>query len=345
MADYTTIKKPLDYFNTKLYSGSNGTQNVTGVGFQPDWTWLKCRSTAYHHRIFDAVRGVNKNIRSNSSDAEQNIVEGITAFASDGVSVTQGSNLEYNASGQTYVSWNWKGNGAGSSNSDGDITSTVSANTTAGFSVVKFTANGTNNGTIGHGLGAAPKIIFYKRTDSTGDWFVVYKFVDGSLDFMKLNANDAKQDLTLGTYGFSTSTTITNLGFTNSHEMIAYCFAEKRGYSKIGSYTGNNNSDGAFVYTGFRPAWGMFKKINSNGDWLIMDDVRNGGYRDQPLYKIINANSTAAEASSYASYQCDFVSNGFKIRNTLGNQNTSDTYIFMAFAELPLVGDNPAPAR
>ena len=345
MADYTTIKKPLDYFNTKLYSGSNGTQNVTGVGFQPDWTWLKCRSTAYHHRIFDAVRGVNKNIRSNSSDAEQNIVEGITAFASDGFSVTQGSNLEYNASGQTYVSWNWKGNGAGSSNSDGDITSTVSANTTAGFSVVKFTANGTNNGTIGHGLGAAPKIIFYKRTDSTGDWFVVYKFVDGSLDFMKLNANDAKQDLTLGTYGFSTSTTITNLGFTNSHEMIAYCFAEKRGYSKIGSYTGNNNSDGAFVYTGFRPAWGMFKKINSNGDWLIMDDVRNGGYRDQPLYKIINANSTAAEASSYASYQCDFVSNGFKIRNTLGNQNTSDTYIFMAFAELPLVGDNPAPAR
>ena len=345
MADYTTIKKPLDYFNTKLYSGSNGTQNVTGVGFQPDWTWLKCRSTAYHHRIFDAVRGVNKNIRSNSSDAEQNIVEGITAFASDGFSVTQGSNLEYNASGQTYVSWNWKGNGAGSSNSDGDITSTVSANTTAGFSVVKFTANGTNNGTIGHGLGAAPKIIFYKRTDSTGDWFVVYKFVDGSLDFMKLNANDAKQDLTLGTYGFSTSTTITNLGFTNSHEMIAYCFAEKRGYSKIGSYTGNNNSDGAFVYTGFRPAWGMFKKINSNGDWLIMDDVRNGGYRDQPLYKIINENSTAAEASSYASYQCDFVSNGFKIRNTLGNQNTSDTYIFMAFAELPLVGDNPAPAR
>ena len=345
MADYTTIKKPLDYFNTKLYSGSNGTQNVTGVGFQPDWTWLKCRSTAYHHRIFDAVRGVNKNIRSNSSDAEQNIVEGITAFASDGFSVTQGSNLEYNASGQTYVSWNWKGNGAGSSNSDGDITSTVSANTTAGFSVVKFTANGTNNGTIGHGLGAAPKIIFYKRTDSTGDWFVVYKFVDGSLDFMKLNANDAKQDLTLGTYGFSTSTTITNLGFTNSHEMIAYCFAEKRGYSKIGSYTGNNNSDGAFVYTGFRPAWGMFKKINSNGDWLIMDDVRNGGYRDQPLYKIINANSTAAEASSYASYKCDFVSNGFKIRNTLGNQNASGTYLFMAFAELPLVGDNPATAR
>ena len=162
MADFTTIKNPGLHFNTKLYSGSNGTQNVTGVGFQPDWTWLKCRSTAYHHRIFDAVRGVNKNIRSNSSDAEQNIVEGITAFASDGFSVTQGSNLEYNASGQTYVSWNWKGNGAGSSNSDGDITSTVSANTTAGFSVVTWTANGSTNDGVGHGLGAEPKIIIYK---------------------------------------------------------------------------------------------------------------------------------------------------------------------------------------
>ena len=336
MADYTTIKKPLDYFNTKLYSGSNGTQNVTGVGFQPDWTWLKCRSSAYHHRLFDAVRGVNKNIRSNSSDAEQNIVEGITAFASDGFSVTQGSNLEYNASGQTYVSWNWKGNGAGSSNSDGDITSTVSANTTAGFSVVKFTANGTNNGTIGHGLGAAPKIIFYKRTDSTGDWFVVYKFVDGSLDFMKLNANDAKQDLTLGTYGFSTSTTFTNLGFGNTHNMIAYCFAEKTGYSKFGSYVGNGNADGTFVYTGFKPAWVMFKRIDNSSNWHMQDNKRIGyNLNNYRLY----ADVADAETTSGV---VDFLSNGFKFRATAMNTN-GGTFIYTAFGQ-SIVGSNNIPA-
>ena len=167
---YTTIKKPTDYFFTKLYSGSNGTQSVTGVGFQPDFSWLKCRSTGYNHRLFDAVRGAGKNLQSNDTTAEQTVDEGITAFNSDGFSVKQGSNLEYNASGETYVAWNWKANGAGSANTDGQITSTVSVNTTAGFSIVKFdlTSEGSATKTVGHGLGVAPKMIITKPLGAIG---------------------------------------------------------------------------------------------------------------------------------------------------------------------------------
>ena len=354
MAAYTTVKKPTDYFNTKLYSGSNGTQNVTGVGFQPDWIWLKCRTAAYHHRLFDAVRGVNKNMRTNSTDAEQDIAEGITAFASDGFSVTQGSNLEYNASGQTYVSWNWKAGGAASSNSDGTIASQVSVNTTAGFSIVTYTGNGTGNSTIGHGLGAIPDFIIVKRRDTTQSWGTKNPAFNSAADPQVLYMNTTQAGQT-DTNVWGTSAAFTNQTFTvgdwtgsnaNGGTYVAYCFKEVRGYSKFGTYTGTGNADGTFIYTGFRPAWGMFKKINGTSDWMIIDDARNGGYRDQPVYKPLLANTTAAESSSYASYQCDFVSTGFKIRNTLGNQNSDgDRYFYMAFAELPLVGDAPVTAR
>ena len=345
MAAYATIKKPKDHFNTKLYTGNGSTNAITGVGFRPDWLWIKDRGTTYYHYIQDAVRTSDNVIFSNGTDAAQDYPNAIQSFDTDGF--TTGSQAATNNNSNNFVSWNWKASNATAvSNSDGDVTSTVSANQTAGFSIA--TVSNLNSNTFGHGLGKEPHLIFGKRTDNVANWRVYFKGVSSGKSLF-LNVNNA--ETTEGSaIASATSSTVTvtgsgNGGSAGTGTAVYYCFAPIRGYSKIGTYTGNNNSDGAFVYTGFRPAWGIFKRVDSTGDWLIMDDARDGGYRDQPLYKIINANSTAAEASSYASYKCDFVSNGFKARNTLGNQNASGTYIFMAFAELPLVGDNPAPAR
>ena len=343
---YTTIPKSSDYFNTKLYSGSNGTQSVSGVGFQPDWSWLKCRSSAYNHRLFDAVRGVTKNLQSNATNAEQTIDEGITAFNSDGFSVKQGANLEYNASGQTYASWNWKANGSGSANTDGSISSTVSVNTTSGFSIVSYTGTG-SNATVGHGLGSAPKVVIVKNRSVSQNWQVYHGAISGmSGGYITLNATD----------GFLTNnTTIWNgnpdslifgvgTGYANTSSVtnIAYCFAEKQGYSKFGSYTGNGNADGTFVYTGFKPAMIIMKRSDASGNnWRIFDNKRStSGFNVTD--KALRPNTSDAEITS----NIDFLSNGVKIRNTDGETNTSGaTYIYMAFAEEPLVGDNPATAR
>jgi len=243
------INKPTDYFNTKLYTGNGSTQSITGVGFQPDFTWIKNRSSGYSHCLYDVVRTATKRLKSNSSNAEDTDTNGLTAFDLDGFSV--GSSASQNASGENIVAWNWLGANGTASNTDGDITSTVSANTTSGFSIVKFTANGSNNGTIGHGLGSTPAIVIYKRLDGTGSWYVLYTFVDGSQDYLILDSTSAKADLASSTYGTATSSTISNIGFGNTNSMIAYCFAEKKGFSKFGSYTGNGSTDGTFIYMAF----------------------------------------------------------------------------------------------
>ncbi len=343
---YSTITKPSLHFNTVLYSGNSSTNNITGVGFQPDWLWIKARNYGENHVLYDAIRGVTKQLYSNTSGSESTNATALTAFASDGFNLAT-SNGNTNANGTNFVSWNWKANGAGSSNTDGSITSTVSANTTAGFSIVKFTANGSNNDGIGHGLGVAPKIIIYKRTDSTGPWYWVYKYVDGTLDYLILNDTNVKADLTLGTYGFSTSTTFTNLGFGNTHNMIAYCFAEKTGYSKFGSYVGNGNADGTFVYTGFKPAFVLVKNTQQAADnWFIWDNKRPG-YNQIQKYLRANLNNAEADSSSFA---IDILSNGFKVRASTGAiNNNGETMIYMAFAEEPLVANVgsgiPATAR
>ena len=329
---YTTINKHTDYFNTKLYTGNGGTQSITGVGFQPDFTWIKNRSATENHFLQDAVRGSTKRLNSNNTNAEATEADGVTAFTSDGFNL--GYTTEVNGNGNNIVSWNWKGNGAGSANSDGDITSTVSANTTAGFSIVKWTANGSNTDTVGHGLGVEPKVVLYKRYDSTNNWYWAYKYVDGTLDYLHLNLDNAKADSDLGTYGFTTATTITNFGFGNTHSLIAYCFAEKTGYSKIGSYTGNGNVDGPFIYTGFKPAFVMIKRINSAKDWFIWDNKTSPN-------NVTNAYRRANTNGADGSYDwLDLVSNGIKIRNTSdGASGSGDTYIYMAFGQ-SLVGSN-----
>jgi hypothetical protein len=328
--------------NTKLYTGNGGTQSITGVGFQPDWTWIKGRSNASYHRLTDAVRGVTKEIYSNDPAAEATNANGLTTFGTDGFSL--GDSGDYNSNGWTFASWNWKANGAGSANTAGSINSTVSANTTAGFSIVKYTGNATVS-TIGHGLGVAPKMIITKNLSRSDAFPVDCRQLGGT---MYLNETG-----TLQSYADSSpypSTAPTNLVYSvgtagnanySGSNLIAYCFAEKTGYSKFGSYTGNGNADGSFIYTGFKPAFVIVKCSSHAGEsWWIGDNKRPGYNVNQ---KALLAESSAAESDE--SYQAvDFLSNGIKWRGTNDRVNASGkTYIYMAFAEAPLVGSNNIP--
>ena len=348
---YTTINKSTDYFNTKLYTGDGNQQNVTGVGFQPDWTWVKQRGAATDHSMQDAVRGVGKQLQSNDTSAETSNNNSLVGFVSDGFTVgfgTGDADAKVNASGGTYASWNWKANGAGSANTDGSITTTVSANTTAGFSIVKFTGNGSTSATMGHGLGAIPKIIFQKRLDSSsaGDWQVSFKDVgrgylnwNNALQLNNASSGNISYDAnTTAYYKYGTTSDVSAVN-VNGASYIAYCFADVQGYSKFGSYAGNGNADGTFVYTGFKPSFVMIK--GTYGDWWSMSDNKRD--IDNVVDKTLYANVSDAEYSG-ANYYIDFLSNGFKIRTAHGGMNTStNTYIYMAFAEAPLVGTNNVP--
>jgi len=334
--------QPNDYFNTKLYTGSGSAQSITGVGFQPDLIWGKNRSATWNHILTDAVRGANKQISSNLGNAESSNTGEFTAFGSDGFSVGTGSTL--NGSGNNIVSWNWRANGQGSSNTDGTINTTyTSANTTAGISIIKYTGNGTNDATIGHGLGVAPQILIGKCTGNTTNWQVVGK--TGALTegkYLQLNTTDA-----IGTSSnVSFDPTATTVKFqggqhlnTSGQPHIAYCFAEKKGFSKFGSYTGNGNADGTFIYTGFKPALIIRKRTDTTEDWAILDNKRLG-YNPNNYY--LFPNGTNAES---AIQRIDFLSNGFKLRTTDGGDNASNgTYIYMCFAEEPLVSSNGVAA-
>jgi len=336
---YTTINKSTDYFNTKLYTG-NGTDNhaITGVGFQPDWVWLKARNQADYHYSLDAVRGVTKCIFQNDTSAESTFADSLKSFDSDGF--TLGTSGDLNASSQTMASWNWKANGAGSSNTDGSITSTVSANTTSGFSIVKWTGNSTSGATVGHGLGVVPKMIIVKTTARTGNW-VTYHHTLGATKYLELNNTGAVGTSTAAWNDTSPTSSVFSLGSwsntnDNGYGMIAYCFAEKTGYSKFGSYVGNNNADGTFVYTGFKPAWIMIKQTSDTNQWFIFDNKRNT-FNPETLY--IQANTSDGD-NAFTSL--DFTSNGFKFLTSNAAFNNG-SYIYMAFAEAPLVGSNNVP--
>jgi len=340
---YTTIKKPSDYFNTKLYTGNSSTQSITGVGFQPDWVWCKSRS-GDNHAIFDSVRGGQKQLRSNTTDAELTRTNAISSFDSDGWSM--GSQPEMNSSGATYASWSWLGANGTASNTDGSITSTVSANTTSGFSIVSYTANGTAGATVGHGLGAVPKMIIVKSRTSVDSW-IVYHAGNTSApetDYLSLNTTDYTADDAIWNDTAPTSSVFslgTNAPVNGSGKnLIAYCFAEKKGFSKFGSYTGNGSTDGTFVYTGFKPAFLMIKCFDNARSWVMWDTKRNP--YNLSTYGLL-ADTNDFENSGY---NVDLLSNGFKLRTTGSGENGSGfNYIYMAFAEEPLVGDNPATAR
>ena len=346
---YTTIKKPSDYFNTKLYSGNgtaigSGGNAITGVGFQPDWTWIKNRSITANHHVFDVVRGATKYIITNSTNAEATDAQQLQSFDSDGFTV--GTNGNVNGSGNNIVAWNWLAdNTSGSSNTDGSITSTVSANTTSGFSIVKYTGTG-SNATVGHGLGSAPKFIILKTIDAARDWNVYHGGISNMASgYIILNATDAfstafstiwnNTDPTSSVFSVGTANTSNNL---NSN-YIAYCFAEKKGFSKFGSYTGNGNADGTFVYTGFKPAFVIQKRTDALDIWRMFDNKREGYNVDN---NAVAPNSSGAEGTGDF---IDLLSNGFKFRSTDDDVNGSGgSYIYIAFAENPLVGTNNIPA-
>ena len=338
---YTDIDKPSDYFNTKLYTGNGGTQSITGVGFQPDLNWTKQRNVNQDNTLTDSIRGVGKLLFSSDTAAENTDVNSLTSFNSDGFSV--GTSGYMNTNSNTYASWNWKANGAGSANTDGSINSTVSANTTSGFSIVSYTGNGGSTPkTVGHGLGVAPKMIIIKPRNLAYDWMIYNENV-GATKGMCLNTTQAPftssnfNDTAPTTSVFSVKNNATN---ETNGTYIAYCFAEKQGYSKFGSYTGNGSADGTFVYTGFKPAFMMIKITSSTSNWRIFDNKRIGYNVDNnPLYPNVN-NAEGTEDN------IDILSNGFKWRTTDGALNGSgSSYIYMAFAEAPLVGTNNIPAN
>jgi len=323
----TTATQAGKFFNPVLYTGNGSSLSVTGVGFQPDWTWLKARNAAYTNLVTDAVRGAGKSLYTNATDAETtNDSNGyLSSFNSDGFSLNGGPRV--NANTTTYVAWNWKANGSGSSNTAGQITSTVSANTTSGFSVVTFTADGTTK-TVGHGLGVKPSLVIVKGRNSVGSWITMTDIINGSMQYGALNSTAA-----FASIGYSAPTSsVFQYNDNNGNTQVAYCFAPIAGYSAFGTYTGNGSADGPFIYTGFRPAYVMVKPSSAAGAWWINDNKRD-------TYNVndhrINANTSDAEATSGFTQQ-DFLSNGFKWRNSDSAWNGSGvTYIYMAFAENP----------
>ena len=332
---------PEDYFNTVLWNGDGSftSKSVTGVNFEPEFVWLKRRDSAENHYLIDQVRGGNKVLLSNDTSAEVTTTA-ITSFDADGFTVS--NNLVSNSG--SYAAWNWKANGSGVTNTDGSITSTVSANTTSGFSIVSFTGDGSSSSTVGHGLNQVPEFIIQKRRDTTNDWQVSFKDVGvGYLNYTDAFTTSGGSNGRLS-YTGNTSTTYTWLAGSSTVNSvnasggtyIAYCFHSVEGFSKFGSYIANTSNDGPFVYCGFRPAFVMIKRSDASGyEWTILDSKRTP-------YNVMNgylvAQGSAAEATGYN--QIDFLSNGFKMRQQYGNINDTGNHIYMAFAENPFKYSN-----
>jgi len=341
---YTTIDKPSDYFNTLIYTGNGSNpRTLTGVGFQPDWVWQKNRTDSNGHTLADAIRGANKTLSSDGNGAEVTDKNDghLDAFTSDGFTVGAGSSSDarVNDGSHTYVAWNWLASNTTASNSNGSITSTVSANTTAGFSIVSFTGTGAN-ATVGHGLNKALDMIIVKNRTTAGNWPVFHK-TQGGTKVQWLNLTNATATESGWWNNTDPTSSVFSIGTQNdlnksSDNIIAYCFAEKKGYSKFGSYTGNGNADGTFVYTGFKPAWVMTKRTDSTNNWDMFDNKRDGYNSDN---NALFANNSNTENTTD---RIDLLSNGFKLRIN-ANPNNSGSHIYMAFAESPFVTSTGIP--
>jgi hypothetical protein len=315
---YTTIDDPTIYFNTKLYTGNGSTQSITGVNFQPDWVWIKDRGNATNHMVFDSVRGTEKELHTQNTDTETTQSNTLTAFGSDGFSL--GSHADVNDSSDTYVAWNWK------------------KTATAGFDIVSYSGNGSSR-TISHSLSAVPKLIILKNRSEAFDWRTYTTVIDGSMDYVFLNKTDAKSDDSVSVPTSSVfSLDNSNQTNKNGNNFIAYLFADVKGYSKFGSYTGNGDADGTFVYTGFRASFVMCKRSSGTGNWQMFDSKREGYNVDNDG---LQANLSNAEATDD---DLDILSNGFKLRGSGNDLNGSgETYIYMAFAESPFTNSNGVP--
>ena len=334
--------QPKDHFKTKIYSGTGSSNAQTGVGFKPDLNWIKARSHTYSHSLTDVIRGVTKHIASNSNNAEYTSSTEITSFDSDGFTV--GTDSGVNNGSHTFVSWNWKAGGTGSANTDGALSSTVSVNTTAGISLTKYTGGGAAS-TVGHGLGVAPKIVLIKDLTSANDWRMYHASYGNQSQLSLSQTSAADSGNTAMWNSTSPTSTVFSIGThgnvsTNNSNYMAYCFAEKKGFSKFGKYYGSGNTNGPFIFCGFKPALVIFKKTNDVGDWQMVDDKREGYNPDNDY---LQANANLAEQTTDI---IDLVSNGFKIRGDDSNgwNKSGSTYVWLAFAKEPLVASNGDPA-
>ena len=344
---YTTINDPSEYFQTKIYTGNGGTQSITNGGnsdIQPDWIWTKSRSYNDDHLFVDSVRGVTKYLKSHVTNAEQTSTIRVTAFNSDGFSL--GSSSDINGNNDTYVGWQWKAGTSftndASATSVGSIDSAGSVNTDAGFSIISYTGTGAN-ATIAHGLGSVPKMYIARNITDAENW-TTYHVVMGATHHLRLNTNVAQVDEAEVWNDTEPTSTVFSVGSSGAPNgdgdaHIAYCFAEIPGYSKFESYIGNNNADGPFIYTGFKTAMVIIKRIDDADNWVIYDNKRDGFNGD--THALFPNNSDAQTTD----VDIDLLSNGFKIVRASGRVNASGgSFIYMAFAENPLVTSKGVPA-
>ena len=349
---YTDIDNPGLYFNTVLYTGNGQAGNaISGVGFSPDMVWIKERNSTSSNTISDTIRGIKVRFNPDLSNAEETLQNLMTSFDSDGF--TNGADNGVNETNKTYVAWNWLTGTSftndASSTSIGSIDSVGSVNTDAGFSIVSYTGTG-SAATIAHGLGAKPQVIFTKSRDTAQNWLVQHKYSigsDGWTDSLVLNLNNAADDDASYWNDTEPTSTVFSVGSSalsnkSSDAMIAYCFAEKKGYSKFGSYTGNNNANGTFVYLGFKPAFVMTKMTSGAKSWQIYDNKR---FPSNPINAYLTLVADGNAADSYGTvYPIDFLSNGIKFRTDTSEVNGTEDHIFMAFAEQPFVTSKGVPA-
>ena len=334
---------PRTKFNIKLYTGTGSAASITGVGFQPDWVWVKDRSAANSHQLSDVLRGATKTWFTDAAVAENTDAQRLTSFDSDGFSI--GTNSSWNTSSNNYVAWNWKAGGAGVTNTDGNMTGTVtvSADTAAGFSIIRWTGSGnTTYNTIGHGLGVAPKWVMVKNlTDAqAGTYSLTELGWTKALDISSMGASNSSTTYWNDTAPSSSVVTLGSSNDTNGtgDDMIAYAFAQVKGFSAFGRYVGNGDTSGPQVYCGFRPAFVLFKKESgSAADWQLWDNKRD---TSNPIEKALHPDITNTASTDQ---DIHFTGNGFKLRGTAGDSNGSGADIFYIAFGQSLVGSNNVP--
>lgn len=334
---YSTVNKSSEHFDTKLYTGNGSSQTITGLNFQPDINWSRKRSSGNNHAMVDVVRGVTKTIYPDLTSAEGTQAQGLTAFTSDGYTI--GTSGDYNDNTVSYLSWNWKCGGTGVSNTDGSVTSTVSANTIAKCSIVKYTNPSSGSPfTVGHGLNTKPTVIIIKNLTSSQTWGVYHASL-GFGKYLRLDATNGQASANLVTATSNTTFSTYYDHHTAGNELVAYCYADNPGFFKAGVYTGNqvNGGSGApFITTGFKPRWLVIKTNSTAGAWVVLDSER-------PSYNLINRATEIESSAEQTTDYVDFYSNGFKIQtNSLQVNNNNTLHYWWAFGQ-SLVGSNNVP--
>ena len=357
---YTTINDPSEYFNILRYKGNGRAGTVTrpiiGTGFKPDWLWIKNRTSsggAGENVVFDTTRGNTKDVYTNKNEAEHTNSDVLLSFDADGFTVGRSGTV--NERNSNFVAWQWKANGGTTTTNDasatgvGSVDSVYQVNSTSKFGIMTYTATGSGNITVAHGLGSSPKVVFTKVRDQAFNWVVGHhKIASDFSSGVSLNSNNGAADNSDAFGDTAPSSTVFTMGnggnannnYQSGDDIIAYYFDEVQGFSKFSSYTGNGNADGAFIYTGFKPAWVMVKLSSGSGeDWHIFDSKRS---TSNVVKERIIANDNAAENANDSIL--DFLSNGFKFRESNAGWNgNNNTYIYMAFAESPFVTSNGTP--